>query len=162
MEKNYDIMGFRLFAVMEICNNLKTVEEQTEYLNYVLREYLLNPPQLDPNGEIKPTFKERIEIEIEYRERMLHGKHITVQGEKIVWAKKREDFVALMDVLMNLNFILSKREKNKMLCDHFTWSNEEMKPEQLRQTRNGIKNKPELYKLSEQMEIIINAFTNGK
>lgn len=158
MKKDFDVRGFLYKDVLEECSNYKAVEEQIDYLRYVLREYQINPPRLDPNGEIKPSFKERIEIEIEYREKLLHGKQVTVQGEKIVWVKKREDFVALMDVLMNLNFILSKREKNIMLSDHFTWMDEEMTSEHLRQTRNGIKNKSELYKLSLEMEKIVNIF----
>lgn len=162
MTKKFDVRGFLYSNVIQECVKYKSIEEQLEYLNYVLREFQLNKPRLDPNGEVKPNFKEKIEIEIEYREKMTNVKRVTIHGEKIVWAKKREDFVALMEVLMNLNYILPKREKNKMLSDHFTWSDEEMIPEQLRQTRNGIKNKPELYKLSEQMEKIIRIFEGEK
>ncbi|KAF0146142.1 MAG: hypothetical protein FD143_3347 [Ignavibacteria bacterium] len=158
MKKDFDVRGFLYEEVINECDKYKTVEEQIEYLKYVLKEFKINPPRLDPNGEVKPNFKEKMEIEIEYREKMLNGKQVTVQGEKIVWAKKREDFVALMDVLMNLNFILPKREKNIMLSDHFTWVDEEMTAEHIRQTRNNIKNKPELYKLSEEMEKIVNLF----
>lgn len=158
MAKKFDVRGFLYSNVMEECVKHKTIEEQLEYLSYILKEYQLNKPRLDPNGEVKPNFKDKIEIEIEYREKMLNGKQVTIHGEKIVWAKKREDFIALMEVLMNLNYILPKREKNKMLSDHFTWIDEEMTAEHIRQTRSNVKNKPELYKLSEEMEKIVSFF----
>lgn len=71
MQEKFKVREFILNEVMEECNSLKTIEAQIEYLNYVLKEYLINPPRLDPNGEINPTFKERMEIEIEYREKEL-------------------------------------------------------------------------------------------
>ena len=69
IDEKFDVKGFDYNLVMRECESKKTIDEQIKYLRYVLMEWRLNPPRLDPNGEIIPTFEKRLEMQIEDREK---------------------------------------------------------------------------------------------
>lgn len=162
---NYDVYDFRFDEVKKHCDTLSTPEEKILYLEYVKKEKNNNRDGLDLelyfNG---PSFIEKIENEIDYikTEMKLKNKD-TKQGEridKIVWLKNRQDFVALFDVLMNYGFISYKKDKDVTLSKHFSWMDEEMTPEKLKHLRNNVKNKAEVYQLSDEMKIVVEKLQN--
>lgn len=57
--------------VMKFCIELATIEEQIKYLSFVLLVKKNNPPELDENLGLKPTFEEFIENEIKYRKMLI-------------------------------------------------------------------------------------------
>lgn len=163
--KHYDVFNFKFDDVKKHCDTLSTPEEKILYLEYVKKEKNNNRDGLDLelyfNG---PSFIEKIENEIDYikTEMKLKNKD-TKQGEridKIVWLKNRQDFVALFDVLMTAGFISYKKDKDVTLSKHFSWMDEEMTPKKLKHLRNNVKNKAEVYQLSDEMKIIVEKLQN--
>lgn len=156
----HDVYDFRFDDVKKHCDTLTTPEEKILYLEYVKKEKNNSRDGLDLelyfNG---PSFIEKIENEIDYIKTEMKLKiKDTKQVEridKIVWLKNRQDFVALFDVLMNSGFISYKKDKDLTLSKHFSWMDEEMIPGQLKHLRNNVKNKAEVYQLSDEMKIIV-------
>lgn len=62
MEK-YDLKGFKYKDIIEESKKFNLADKR-EYFNLVLKEWKVNRPRLDPNGELVPSFEERIEVEI--------------------------------------------------------------------------------------------------
>ncbi len=156
----HDVYNFRFDDIKKHCDALTTPEEKILYLEYVKKEKNNSRDGLDLelyfNG---PSFIEKIENEIDYIKTEMKLKiKDTKQVEridKIVWLKNRQDFVALFDVLMNSGFISYKKDKDLTLSKHFSWMDEEMIPGQLKHLRNNVKNKAEVYQLSDEMKIIV-------
>lgn len=162
---NYDVYDFRFDDVKKHCDTLSTPEEKILYLEYVKKEKSNNSDGLDLELYFQgPSFVEKIENEIDYikTEMKLKNKG-TKQFEsidKIVWLKNRQDFVALFDVLMTAGFISYKKDKDVTLSKHFSWMDEEMTSEKLKHLRNNVKNKAEVYQLSDEMKIVVEKLQN--
>ena len=75
-----------------------------------------------------------------------------LNDEKIVWLKKKEDFVALFDKLFELGFFAYSKNKHQLLSKHFIWPKEEMDSGKLKHLKNNIKNKPETHQISEELK----------
>ena len=56
---------------MKFCIELATIEEQIKYLSFVLLEKKNNPPELDENLGLKPSFEEFIKNEIKFRKMLI-------------------------------------------------------------------------------------------
>lgn len=157
----YDVCGFNFDTVIEYSKTLKTLSEQVIYLEYVLKEKKNNPTEIDldlyTNG---PTFEEKIKNEIEFLKTQLEVEEPSGFREKIIWMKNRQDFAALFDILIANGFISYKKDKYVSLCKHFNWIDEEMTPEQLKHLRNNIKNKSEVYQLSDEMKSTLEKLQN--
>lgn len=150
----HPLFDFNIAKVTSYADNIETNRAKLSYLNYVKKEYELYRKNLKVDPELYSDgipFSENIDIHIRYAQSNQEEELQRIKG-KITWLKKREDFAALFDALMGMGFIPNPREKNKYLCDHFSWGDEEMTPDQLKQVRSDYKKRPELYKLSEEME----------
>jgi hypothetical protein len=62
MEK-YDLKGFNYKEIIEE-SKIFNLADRREYFNLILKEWKLNPPRLDPNGELDPSFEDRINEEL--------------------------------------------------------------------------------------------------
>lgn len=150
--------NFNYEKVKEHCKSLKDVKERLLYLNCVLKEKK-NSDGIDIELHFPgPSFVDKIKNEIKYyeKEQKLTDPYSAEGYDKIVWNKTKQDFAALFDLLMQLGFITYRKEKLKMLSNHFTWNDGEMTSEHLRQALNNIKNKKETHQLSDEMQRIIN------
>jgi DNA-directed RNA polymerase subunit RPC12/RpoP len=76
----YDLKNFVYDGIIKECNEYALIKRQIDYLSYVLLQWKNNPPRLDPNGEITPTFEERINNEILFRTILLDN-GIKIQTE---------------------------------------------------------------------------------
>lgn len=108
----YDFKGFYLPELLKECNELQTLIEQIDYLETALEEWEINPPELDLNGEIEPTFEERLEIEIERRRRQIEvenritGISRELDSKEMIWWKGTEPtLIYLIDLLFAANLI---------------------------------------------------------
>ena len=158
--KRYEVFNFKFDDVKKHCDTLSTPEDKILYLEYVKKEKSNKTDGLDLelyfNG---PSFIEKMENEIAYikTEMKLKNKESkqVERIDKIVWLKNRQDFVALFDLLMNAGFISYKKDKYVTLSKHFSWVDDEMTPDQLKHLKNNIKNKAEVYQLSDEMKIVV-------
>ena len=151
----FNLFNFDFDKVMGYCKKLKKTEDKILYLEYVLKERK-NDDTPDIEAYFGPSFEKKIKNEKRYLEKELKLKNpYKAEGyDKIVWAKNRQDFAALFDVLGQLGYITYRKNKWEVLSNHFTWGDEEMTAEHLRQALNNIKNKPETHQLSDEMKII--------
>ncbi|MDP3150661.1 MAG: hypothetical protein Q8N83_16195 [Ignavibacteria bacterium] len=69
--KREDCFNFVREKVIAKCGEFEIVEEQIKYLRFVLKEKKNNPPEIDENVGLKPSFKEYIQEEIDYRKSLL-------------------------------------------------------------------------------------------
>jgi hypothetical protein len=162
IDEKFDVKGFDYNLVMKECESKKTIDEQLRYLRYLLMEWRLNPPRLDPNGEIVPSFEKRLEIQITYREETTSTKPSVVNGEKIIWARNKQDFAPLFDLMMQLGFITFRRNKWEMLCNHFTWNDGEMTPKQLKDSLSNINHNPETHQVSDEISQLMDVLRKMK
>ena len=166
IKKNqYEVYNFRFDEVMKHADNLTTPEEKILYLEYVKKDKTNNHDGMDLDFYSHgPNFEQKVENEISFIKKEMElktkGMKTTENSGKIVWLKNRQDFVALFDVLMNNGFISYKKDKFVSLSKHFSWNDEEMKPEQLKHLKNNIKNKSEVHQLSDEMQIIVDNLQN--
>lgn len=161
--KEYDVKGFKYVEVIKHCDEFDDTEEQVKYLNYVLYKWMNDRPELDPNGGMVPNFEERIKRDIEYREKFLDSDGTEkTSNDKIIWAKNRQDFAALFDLLIQLGFISYRRKKWEMLCEHFTWNDGEMTPKQLKDALSNINHNSETHKTSDEISLIMDVLRKMK
>jgi hypothetical protein len=161
----YDVYNFRFDDVKKFCDTLTTPEKKILYLEYVKKEKMNHSEGLALEFYYQgPSFVEKIENEIDYIKTELKLKNKKTKQvetiDKIVWLKNRQDFVALFDVLMNAGFISYKKDKYVTLSKHFGWMDEEMTAEQLKHLKNNVKNKSEVYQLSDEMKIVVEKLQN--
>jgi len=155
----WDTFNFSYEKVMDFCGKLKKINEKILYLEYVLKEKKNNRDGFDLDEYFPGTsFEDKIKNEIKYlrKELKLTNPYMAEGYDKIVWAKNKQDFAPLFDLLMKLGFITFRKNKWKMLCNHFTWSDGEMTPQQLTDALSNINNKSETHQLSDEVEFIIN------
>jgi hypothetical protein len=74
------------------------------------------------------------------------------ENDKIIWIKKKEDFIALFGKLLDQGFFTFRKDKYKLLCKHFKWIDGDMTPEQLKSLNNNIKNKSETHQISDELK----------
>lgn len=156
--------NFNYEKVKEHCKSLKDVKEKLRYLNYVMKEKK-NSDGIDIELHFPgPTFIEKIKNEIKYYEKELKlTDPYKAEGyDKIVWQKNRQDFAPLFNLLMQLGFISFRRNKWEMLCNHFTWNDGEMTPQQLKDALSNINHNPETHRVSDEISDIINALGKVK
>lgn len=157
--------NFNFEAIMEHSDKLKRINEKILYLEYVLKEKKDKDNGLNIDFYFPDTlsFEDKIKNEIKYlyKELKLLDPYKAEGYDKIVWAKNRQDFAALFDVLMQTGFITFRRNKWEMLVNHFTWNDGEMTTEHLRQALNNINSRPETHQLSDEVKGIIDKLRNN-
>lgn len=67
-EKVYDVRGFKFEDIMEESKKFVAVMEKIKYLKYVKKEWVNDPPEIDPNGPWAKPLDVRLENEIEVLE----------------------------------------------------------------------------------------------
>lgn len=153
--KTFNLHGFLYQRITEELECFKTDEERLVYSSFVLKEWILNPPRLDPNGELKPSFEERIKVIIRDLELKLN-KGVLTKGsntkqpkkendEKIWWKGTENQLIYFIELLFKNNLIdLSQYEKRfALFSTHFkNKDGNSFKNTQLSksQSRGGIKN----------------------
>ncbi len=95
--------------VMKCCNELETIEEQIRYLSFVLLEKQNNPPELDENIGLKPTFEDFMHNEIKYRKLMLKLGDKQTQG-LIKITGKIPEVVRIFEAMKDAEIISLKTE----------------------------------------------------
>ena len=131
--EKWETFEFDFKKVMDFCGKIKTTNDKILYLEFVLKEKKNGSLDLDMYF-LGPTFEDKIKNEIDYlnKELKLKDPYMAEGYDKIVWAKNKQE----------------------VLCNHFIWSDGEMKTEQLRQALNNINNKPETHQLSDEIRLI--------
>lgn len=151
----WDTFNFSYEKVMGFCEKLKKINEKILYLEYVLKEKKNNRDDfgLDDYFPGIPSFEDKIKNEIKYlrKELKLTNPYMAEGYDKIVWARNKQDFAPLFDLLMQLGFISFRKNKWEMLCNHFTWSDGEMTPQQLKDALSNINHNPETHKVSDEI-----------
>lgn len=129
--KAFDLRGFIYEEILEESEKLKSDELKLEYFSYVLREWILNPPRLDPNGEMKPSFEERIkeiirDLELKLNNGLLTKESKTKQpkkenDEKIWWKGTEPMLIYFFELLYSSNLVDYSQNKNKyaLIAKHF-------------------------------------------
>lgn len=75
--KEYKLFDFERKDILEYSRTFESTEEQIKYLNYVRKEYKVNPPDLDTNYGIRPGLVKVLTTEIEYLEEEMSIKKVT-------------------------------------------------------------------------------------
>lgn len=155
-KNEYDVCGYDYDKVIDYSKTLKSLKEQIVYLEYVLKEKKNNPTKLDldlySNG---PTFEEKIKNEIEYLKTQLEIDEPSGLKDKIVWMKNKHDFAYIFDQLIKLGFLSFRKDKLKMLAEHFIWMDGEMTAKQLKTEFANINRKEWSQKPGEEVKDIV-------
>ena len=125
-----DCYDFIREKIMARCGEYETVEEQIKYLRFVLKEKKNNPPEIDENVGLKPSFEEYIQNEIEYREKELvlskteNGKRKGANKEhELIWWKGTEPMLMyLFQLLYSANLLDDAQiqaKKHSLITGHF-------------------------------------------
>ncbi|MBI5726841.1 MAG: hypothetical protein HY965_03240 [Ignavibacteriales bacterium] len=149
-----ELFGFEYLKIMEYSKSLETIEEQILYLETVKKERINNPPELDMDLYNGPPLVEKLGNEIALlrsKLELMQPARSKYSDKKIIWNGNKHDFSYLFYLLQNAGLIIAPREIHQMLCAHFTWVDGEMEPQQLKDQKNNVTNKPELYQPSEKM-----------
>jgi hypothetical protein len=171
MKKDFDVRGFLYEEVINECDKYKTVEDQIEYLQYVMTEWKFNRPRLDPNGDITPRFGERIETEIEKKKDILKffptqkskTPKITETNELIWWKGSAPTLLYLFELLYEARLIDDRqyeKERSALLEKHFRnengnkYENETLNKTFSRMRDEGLLKKPN-NKDAERIEEVI-------
>ncbi|MFA7421263.1 MAG: hypothetical protein WCZ90_16385 [Melioribacteraceae bacterium] len=160
-KNQYDVFGFDFAKVINYSKTLNKLKVQIVYLEYVLKEKKNNPAELDldlySNG---PTFEEKIKNEIEYLKTQFEIEEPTGIHDKIVWMKNKHDFAYIFDQLIKLGFLSFRKDKLKMLAEHFIWMDGEMTAKQLKTEFANVNRKDWAQKPGEEVSNIIKHISN--
>lgn len=155
-KNEYDVCGFDYAKVVENSKKLKTIKEQIVYLKYVLKEKLNNKSSFDIDlYSDGPSFEEKIKNEIKFLKEKLKIEEPSGFKDKIVWMKNKHDFAFFFDNLYKDGFLSFRRDKLKMLSEHFKWQDEEMTPGQLKTLFSNVNRKYGTQNPSDEMATII-------
>lgn len=161
-----DTFNFSYEKVMNFCGKLKKINEKILYLEYVLKEKKNNNDGLDIDIYFPGTlsFEEKIKNEIKYlrKELKLTNPYMAEGYDKIIWARNKQDFAPLFDLLIRLGFISFRRNKWEMLCNHFTWNDGEMTPKQLKDALSNVTHNSETHRVSDEVNNIIDCLEKMK
>ncbi len=152
--------------VIEYCNKKETIDDQLRYLNYVLKEKKNNPPEIDENVGLKPSFEEYIETEIEYRKTLLESNNRAdknVAGIVKITAKYGLADITRIFEAMKEAEIISKITEVSQIANIFfagtTGQNDFIK--KYNATKGDIKNKETKSNSNELLEFIKILTTNS-
>lgn len=110
------------------------------------------------------TFEQKIDKEIKFlrKKLKLQNPYMAEGYDKIVWARNKQDFAPLFDLLMQLGFITYRRNKWEMLCNHFTWNDGEMTSQQLKDALSNINHNPATHRVSDEISEIMDVLRKVK
>lgn len=154
----WETQNFDYDKIMKFCKTLKKINEKILFLEFVLKEKKNSKDGIDLDDYFPGiSFEEKIKNEIKFlnKEMKLTNPYLAEGYDKIIWAKNKQDFAPLFDLLMRLGFITFRKNKWEMLSNHFTWNDGEMTPQQLKDALSNIRNKSETHQLSDEMQFII-------
>ncbi|MBK7105531.1 MAG: hypothetical protein IPH62_09625 [Ignavibacteriae bacterium] len=124
-DNEYNCRGFKFVDIMEECKKYDNFAKQIDYLKYVKKEWLNDPPLLDPNGPVGLPLDERLDNEINWREeKQIEAIEtlVTVNIDDLIWWKGTEgQLIYLYELLVRNNFIDSSQDEKKyvLLSNHF-------------------------------------------
>jgi len=114
---------------MAKCEEFETIEKQIKYLRFVLKERKNNPPEIDENVGLKPSFEEYIQNEIEFREKESvllnsdkNGSKGIINDDDLIWWKGTEgQLIFLFEQLVKAHLVDDTFEERKfsLLSKHF-------------------------------------------
>lgn len=158
----YPKYNFNYEKIKAHCTTLKDIKEKLRYLKYVLKEKK-NSDGIDIDLHFPgPSFIDKIKNEIKYYkdELKLTDPYMAEGYDKIVWARNKQDFPAIFDLLMRLGYITFRKNKWEMLCNHFTWNDGEMTPKQLKDALSNLNHNPETHQVSDDLANLMNTLKN--
>ena len=85
--ENYNLRGFVYEDILDECKKYDTVE-QIRYLEYVLLKWETEEPEVNPNGEMIPSFEEKLMRRISYLKNRINEE----DENKIQWEGSKSDF----------------------------------------------------------------------
>ena len=56
-ENNFNLHGFRLHDILDDCNSRNDVDDEINYLKFVLYCWQTREEMIDPNGRLYPSFE---------------------------------------------------------------------------------------------------------
>ena len=155
-KNEYEVFGFDHEKVIDYSKTFITQKEQIIYLEYVLKERKNNPTKLDLDlYSSGPTFEEKIKNEIDYLKTQLEIDEPSGLKDKIVWMKNKHDFAYIFDQLIKLGFLSFRKDKLKMLAEHFIWMDGEMTAKQLKTEFANVNRKDWAQKPGEEVKDIV-------
>lgn len=162
-KEEYPAFGFNFEKVKTYVDKIKKLEEKIIYLEYVKKEKAINNDGL-LELYMGLTFEQKIDKEIKYlrKKLKLQNPYMAEGYDKIIWARNKQDFAPLFDLLMRLGFLTFRRNKWEMLCNHFTWNDGEMTPKQLKDALSNVNHNPETHQVSDEISELMNCLKNMK
>lgn len=139
MESSYDLRGFVYEDILEECKKFDNIKERLDYLYHIKNEWITKPPELDPNGELHPTFPEKIDLDIHKLEKKLEREKIDNQNKLTVDTKreKRAKIVCEKGCTADITRIFESMKKAEIIAEStrptqiaeifFEYSNEQNK-----------------------------------
>lgn len=101
--------NFEREEIEKKCEAYATLNEQIRYLECVLKEYKTNPPDLDVNYGISPTFEEWIEGQLRWLSYLINEPESKVEGfVKIIG--KMSDIVRIFEAMKEAQIVSMKTE----------------------------------------------------
>lgn len=101
--------NFEREEIEKKCEAYATLNEQIRYLECVLKEYKTNPPDLNVNYGISPTFEEWIEGQLRWLSYLINEPESKVEGfVKIIG--KMSDIVRIFEAMKNKEIISTVTE----------------------------------------------------
>lgn len=164
-KSKWSTYNFDYNKVMNFSDKLKKNNEKILYLEFVLKEKKNSKDGFDLDEYFPGTsFEEKIKNEIKFlnKEMKLTNPYMAEGYDKIIWARNKQDFAPLFDLLMRLGFISFRRNKWEMLCNHFAWSDGEMTPKQLKDALSNVNHNPETHQVSNEVSNIMDCLEKLK
>ncbi len=162
-KEQYPLFDFNFVKVKVYAEKIKKIEDKIIYLEYVKKEKEIN---CDGTLELYMglTFEQKIDKEIKFlrKKLKLQNPYMAEGYDKIVWARNKQDFAPLFDLLMQLGFITYRRNKWEMLCNHFTWNDGEMTSQQLKDALSNINHNPATHRVSDEISEIMDVLRKVK
>lgn len=174
-EKVYDVRGFKFEDIMEESKKFVAVMEKIKYLKYVKKEWVNDPPELDPNGPWAKPLDVRLENEIEVLEDEIEdggtertGKErlnkSTYDTKDLIWWKGSEPMLVYLFDLLNASGLIDQTQFDNrfaLMAKHFknknakNFDNKQLARVYDRMREDGLFRKPKVSS-AQAIEIIIN------
>lgn len=127
--KREDCFNFVREKVIAKCGEFETVEDQVKYLRFVLKEKKNNPPEIDENVGLKPSFEEFMQWEIEEKVTKKHDEEKEKANNeiinddsviKIISKSGVSDIVRIFEAMYDANLIAMNTEVTQIAKIFFT------------------------------------------
>jgi len=174
-EKVYDVRGFKFEDVLDESRKYSTPIEKIKYFKYVKKEWINNPPELDPNGPWAKPLDERLENEIVVLEMELGAVRTkrtgkvtlnknTYDTKDLIWWKGSEPMLVYLFDLLNASGLIDQTQFDNrfaLMAKHFknknakNFDNKQLARVYDRMREEGLFRKPKVSS-AQKIESIIN------